>query len=140
MQFKNFIITAIMIGVFIFAMIFFASNLAIDNSADVKLTDNPPIKSAYESLNSTLKETRETAEGQKNSTELEVPTAGDSVLLFSITKVISVFRGVVTGIYNITFVLLASTLGIPVFFLNIMFGVLVMIGVLAAWRLYRVGY
>lgn len=144
MEFKGLLITTLLIGLFLFAIISFGVNLSLDNNQNATILQNKAINKTFGQLGTNLSNSRSTAEGQKTATETEVPTAGsDSLLLLSIKSAIKVFSSTMTNIYNLTFGLIFETLGLSAgtgaVILGTMFAILAIVIVFLGWRVLKAG-
>lgn len=140
MGFRETAINAVLVGLVILAFIAFAAQTASDNNPNRTIISNPSINQTYSSLSTTLNGAAGIAGGQLNATSSETPTLGfGSLVLFSIVGAGRVFTGLVTGIYQIIFVLMVQQLQIPVILINVLITIILISVIFLGWRLYRIG-
>ena len=138
--FRNLIVSFILISLFFFALLSFGINLAINNSSNQSILDNNVINTAFGNLSTQIGTINSTAATQLNATQQEAPQqpTGD----FTLTGVIGSvwkFAGIITGSFNLIFVAAATILGIPVEVLIVLGGILSIMIILLAWRVFKAG-
>ena len=138
--FKGLIITAMLLALFIFAMINGGVYMADQNGQTSPLLNNTAINNTFNDLESDLPATQQIAAQQKNNTFLENPIEGSDSFLFStIIGAGKVFTGVWRNFYDLTFGLISETLGISPVILGVFSAILLIVILLLFWRLIKVG-
>ena len=121
-DFKEFIIAFMLIGLFWYAFIMFSSQLSIDNNTNVSILDNTAINKSFINISSELEKLRSKTEVNKKtffSGEPEESALGLNVKQsFAIARIVSV--GFLSSIFTTIYELLTITLGIN----SVVFGVL----------------
>lgn len=136
---REYIISAVLVGLFVFAFLSFAYYGANDNQGRNIVSDSK-IANAYYNMSGVLQGFQNDSNTQLNNTSSETPTASfGSLVMFSITKAGTVFTGSITGVYRIISVLLVETLGIPPLIINVLTGVMLVSIIFFLWRMYRLG-
>lgn len=136
---RNYVITFVLVGLFMFSMFSFITNLQSENSAAVQIVTDPTVSNLTSSLTSGLETFDDIANEQRGGFEREEASVGLGELVFkSITGVGKVIGAVTITFYDI-FGAAALLIGVPVIVINVLAGILVMTLVFLAWRLYRTG-
>jgi len=139
-QFRSLIFTAMLVALFIFAMISGGIYLSESNGKNSPLLNNTAINNTFHTLEEQLPETQAIAEGQKNNTFLENPKEGSDSFLFStIIGAAKVFTGIWRNFYDLTFGLIAETIGVSPVVLGVFTAMLLVSILLLFWRLIKVG-
>ena len=139
-DFKDLIIGAVLIGLFIVAIVSFNIYNAENYDNATKLTENEAFNSSFNDMSNELEGIQSTAESQKTSFFKDIPVIGEvSIVLSSIVGIAKSISSVMRNIYNLTLRLIAETLGIPVIILNVITGMIIISTILLAWKLYRSG-
>ena len=139
MGIRNYIVSALLFGLFLIATFMFIFQASRDSNSDVLVNDKMLNKTFY-SMNKSLSGLQTTASEQWNATNSETPTKGsDSIIILSIKYSGTIFGGVISTIYNITFVFLAQALGIPPIVLGIGASIIIVTIIFFLWRMYRTG-
>lgn len=140
MEFKGLIITALLVGLFIFAVISFGIQLAENNNANMSILNNPSINKSFASITSELEEAEDTAESGRVGLWSGIPILEEvGIVLDSIVSVGQVFSGMVIGVFGITFELITTTLGIPPIVLGVITAIILISIVLLAWSVFKAG-
>jgi hypothetical protein len=137
---KQMLITSLLIGLFIFAMVSFAVEFGTQNDANQTILDNEAINSTYVDLESDLNTAINTTESQRGGFFKDIPVIGEiSVILNSIVGTVRVFIELMKGFYDLTLGLIAKTLGINPIIMGVITAIILMTTILLAWRVYRSG-
>lgn len=140
MELRELIISFVLVGLFVFLVIFAAIGASIDNGSESSLLANDNIKNTYNSLNKSLFEAQAQAgnSSQAYTSDIGGIAFGWLVLQYIVTigKTLGDFA---IGIYIIIFGLIAKTLGIPDIVVGVIFFGLVTTIIFAAWATYRQG-
>ena len=140
MEFKDLIITALLVGLFIFAVISFGVQLSKNNNANMSILNNPSINKSFVSITSELEEAEDTAESGRVGLWSGIPILEEvGIVLDSIVSVGQVFSGMVIGVFGITFELITTTLGIPPIVLGVITAIILISIVLLAWSVFKAG-
>jgi len=138
--FKGLIITTLLIGLVIFAMLSWALTFQLSNNADETLLDNPSINKTYSNLYTHLDSAQGTSESQRTGFEQEVPTVGtDSFLFSSIIGAVKTFTSTIANIFSVTFVYIGSVLGIHPVVIGVFVAIIIITAILLAWRVAKIG-
>ena len=140
MEFKGLIITTLLVGLFIVAMINGSILLSHANNQNSSLMENEAINSTFGDMQTELDDVQRVSDSTKDSFEKEkVTITGGFLLLSSIINAGKVFTSVITNVYSLTFGLVADVLGINDIILGVLTGIIVISGILLTWRLYKAG-
>ena len=140
MEFKGLIITTLLVGLFIVAMINGSILLSHANNQNSSLMENEAINSTFGDMQTELDDVQRVSDSTKDSFEKEkVTITGGFLLLSSIINAGKVFTSVITNVYILTFGLVADVLGINDIILGVLTGIIVISGILLTWRLYKAG-
>ena len=141
MKFVSFIIGILLVGLFSFAAINFGLQMAVENNASVSLADDPFINQTYGDLSVGLNDSQRDISGTQQSFEnnTQISSGGEDLNILSIPSILISITSAIRVIYNSTIGLIGNVLGIPNIVLNIILAILVFIGILAAWRVIKVG-
>ncbi len=138
-NFKGLIINVILLGVFVFALMVGANQFAISNDINNTLLENEAFSSSFDDINETLSDVQSKANQTRVKFETERTTLSAGFLLLeTILDFGKTFTAVFVGMFNIIFTLF-SEIGIPPLILSIIMGILIIMLVLGAWRVYKAG-
>jgi len=139
-EFRNIVITGLLIGLFAFALMNISISLTNENDVNNSLLENEAINRSFGYLESNLSSTQDKSETSKTGFESENPTVGtDSFLFSSIISAGKVFTGMWRGVYDVTFSLFTETLGISPIVIGVITSILIITITLLAWSLYKSG-
>jgi hypothetical protein len=139
MGLREYIASAILVGLFLIALINFANYGALDNNGR-NIMDMPSINKSFGSMTNSLTGFSQDTGTQLNATSTETPTTSfGSLVLNSIVGAGRVFTGSVLGVYNVINVFMIETLGIPSIVLNILLGIIIVSLIFFMWRAIRLG-
>ena len=139
MGIRIYVINALLFGLFVIATFGFIFQASQDSGSNVFINDKMMNKTFY-SLNKSLSGVQTTASEQWNATNSETPTKGsDSIIILSIKYSGTIFGGVVSTIYNVTFLFLAQALGVPPIVLGVGASIIIITIIFFLWRMYRIG-
>ena len=139
-DFKDYIISAILIGIFIFAFISFGIQFASENNLNTSIVNNEAINRSYVNIENELADIKTKSETQREGFFKDIPIIGDaSLILTSIAGVTRVFFTSIRKVYNIVVTLIQETIGIPIIILNGFLAILLVSMVLLAWKFYKSG-
>lgn len=143
-EFKGLMIAGLLLALFIFAAISFGVQISEDTGANMSLLDNEVINRSYREVELNITFAQTTAESQKTSFFRDVPIIGEivgafDIILGSIIGVGRIFGNVLVSLYNLTFGLIASVLGVSPVVISVFTTILLILIVLLAWRVYRSG-
>jgi len=144
MEFKGLIITTLLIGLFIFAIISFGINLSGSNNPNSTIMQNEVINRSYSDLESELGGLQSQAEDSRESFLSEIPVIGEITAIFkSIFGIGSTFITIIRNIYNIIIELISVGLGVGSGAGKIIFGVfttiIIIVAILLGWSVYKAG-
>lgn len=139
-NFRTLIVASLITGLFLFSMISLVIQMSTDNEIDAIILQNENINRTFSQLGGNLSNAQGVAQSQRLGFESEVPTVGTNSFLFeSIIGAGKVFTGMWRNIYDITFGLLSTTLGVDPIIIGTLISILLIIIVLLAWSLYKIG-
>ena len=139
-EFRTLIIIGLLTGLFAFSLINFSVTLTNDNNATNIVMENDAINDTFGELGTELASEQDKGNSSKTLFESDIPLLGtDSFLFNSIIGVGKVFTGIWRNMYNLTFGLLADTLGISSVVLGVITTILLLTIILLAWGLYKTG-
>ena len=139
-NFRQLFFSFLLAGLFLFAMIQFGGQFALDNEANISVLNDPRIANISLSLNSTLSSASDDAQSGRVSFETEEPTPiADGVSLLTIVRVTRSFTSNIIDLFKITFVYTSTVLGIPAIVLSLLSAILIITLIFFAWRTFRVG-
>ena len=137
---KSLIISGLLVGLFIFAIISFGIRLTAENSVYNPLMENEAFNSSFGELETQLKDSKTTSEGQLTvQQETNPTTSSGDLLLTSTPSTLASFVSMFRNIYNLTFGLLESALGIPAVILYVITSILLISTILLVWRAIKAG-
>jgi hypothetical protein len=139
MGIRTYIINGLLFALFIMALFSWIYQASSDFGSDILINDKVMNKT-FNSMNKTLSGIQQTSADQWNATSTENPTKGsDSIIILSIKNSGTIFGGVISTIYNITFGFLGTALGIPPIVLAIFSAIIIISIIFFLWRMYRSG-
>lgn len=141
---KGLLVGALLVGLFLYAMISFGYNLGVDNNANKTILDDPIMSDSFSELEDQLQSTQGVVEGQDTGFANDIPTIGsDSFLFSSIISVARALKGTAVGIYNLTFGLIARRLGLGqgagLVVLGTMVSIVTITFIFLMWRFFKTG-
>ncbi len=140
---RGMIISFMLIGLFVFAMISFGIGIATLNDGTL-ITEDPRINASYGDIQVELEGVQSTAENQRDKFDTESPTLSFGEILFeSIVGVGRTFTSSIVGFMDITFGLVFQTIfgGDSAFAVVIgtIVGIVLLSIVFLLWRVYKAG-
>lgn len=136
---REYIISAVLVGLFIVALLQFANFSAVDNGGRNILSD-PVLNNSMGNMSVALGGFVGDTGTQLNSTNTEQPQSSfGSLVLLSVLNAGRVFTGTVTGVYSIIGYLLVQKLGMPPFVISVISGIIIVSLIFFLWRMYRLG-
>lgn len=148
LSFVNLLIYGLLIMIFSVGMITFGVQLASDNNANSTILSEPAISQAYTSLNSTIVESTSTLDStdinsinsQREGFFSGIPVLeGVEATLTTIFGVIPNLFSLIIDVYDLVISIISTSIGVPPIFLNLMSGIIVLLGIFLAWRVYKAG-
>ena len=137
-DYSDFIIGSLLVALVTLGLFYWAFGLAQDNGANPAVFNSDKIN--LTGLASSINESRQNAEAQREAFTSENPLVAFGSIVFStITGVGKVFMNTVITFYNLVFGGVSNVLGIPPEVTGVLSAILVIVLVLAAWALYRIG-
>jgi len=140
---RSLVISILLVGLFIFAIMNFGIFLALSNNSGTIL-ENEAINKTFNELTTELEEVQSKAEAQKKSFFADIPVIGElTVILGTIVFVGKGMVEVTGGLFSLIAELIAITLGIgdtaAKAVLGVFSAIMVFSLVLLAWSVYRSG-
>lgn len=140
MNFKGLIVSVLLIGLFIFSFISFGVNFQQNLSGNSTVLEDSALNQSYRSINSTLISAEETTTNVKDAFDQDTPTlTAGFFLLSSVLSGAKTLGNILVSIYNATFVLIASVLGISDVVLGVIVAIIMVVVFIAAYTLAKVG-
>lgn len=140
MNFKDYIIGVVLLGIFIFAMMSGNVLLSKQNNANNTLMENEAVNRTFGNLTTILGNISNESQTAKTKFEQEKSSiATGFFLLGTILSIGKTFITMMVSVYNLTFGLIASVLGVSKMVINVLAGIFIVIMVLSAWALYKTG-
>lgn len=129
-----------MAGLFVMALVSFIVITQTNNDMDETILSNPILNKTYVDLGDELDTYKEDGEEQSLLQDEDDPlTEGGNLLFTSITGSGKVIKGMISGVYNSVVTIPAGILGVPKTVVGVLTGVLAILILLGAWRLYKAG-
>jgi hypothetical protein len=140
MQFKDIVISFVFLALFTVAFISFTYQMTYNNNPTSALLSDQRINKTLSSSFSALNNFSTTSGTQMNQSNSETITGGAFGLIsFAIIGSVRNFGNVITGTYTIITTLLIETIHINPIILNIILGIIMVVLIFSAWRIYRQG-
>lgn len=139
MKFVQFIIAAILAGLFLIAIVNFEVNMAQQNSLNSTLLKDDRINNTYIGAETQITESYKTV--NSTSTSLEQTSVGeDAQTIPTITSFTTTIKGAGSGLYNLLFGgLLREGIGVPEIALTTLGAIMAVVIALLAWRVFKTG-
>lgn len=138
MDFKKTFISFALLGLVIFGIMAFAIQFQKDNNSTERLTDNDIISETYNSLNTSLTNSQETANQQNTIFGNVTPTQSyGEVEIDSVVSPTKAFKSIILGVYNILIKLPAQVLGISEIVTAIISAILIMLLIVGIWAIWK---
>lgn len=143
LDFKGMIVSFVLIGLFIFAILNFGIYLSSNNNANMSITDDSVIGSKMTDINTTLRELQDDATDKKQEFEEETGSLSTGFLIFgSILGTTKAFFSTVLNIASSTFSIIDSGLGLGgtgTLILGVFSGIIIVVTLLLIWRVAKAG-
>ena len=141
---RSLIVGTLLVALFIYAMIAGSINLSSDNDSNSSLLQNTLINKTFSDLGANLSKNQEVASNQREGFETEIPTIGtDSFLFSSVIATGKTFTSKMSNIFNSTFGLIISTLGLSntagAIILGTLIAIILITIIALLWSWYKVG-
>jgi hypothetical protein len=133
-DFPKLITSAILLGLFVVAIVGFSGNLANINSPNSSILQDPTINSTVTLLSANLSESQDTTTNQSISQDESEPIAIFDFLSESIVGTLRILKGTLRNIYNITFGLVMNKLGVDPVVVYSMVSILLVMMIFLVWR------
>ncbi|KKL68884.1 hypothetical protein LCGC14_2120530 [marine sediment metagenome] len=139
-NFKGIAIASLLVGIFVFALLSFGNQIAIDNNVPNILLEEEQFNRTFRNLDSNLSEAIKDINASRGEFFKDIPIIGEiTIILSSIVAVGRVFTVVVRNLYSLTLGLIAETLGISPIVMGILSSIILVSIILLIWRVYRSG-
>ena len=140
MGMKKTFVTFALAGIFVLSLLTFVYNVQVNNDANGTIFDNSILNNTRLNLTNELSTYSSQSENQSQSQDTENPTTeGGSLLFISITTAGKVIKGMILGVYNVFVEIPSKMLGVPEVVVIAFTGIITILLILAAWRLYKAG-
>lgn len=136
MGFKEMVISALLVGICVFAFLTFTMISYNDNN--VKNPVDNYFNGTYYNLNKSLNSYPVLTNAQKNSSFSEDATIGTTdLILYSIAGVSRNFFSIITGVYTDVLTLAQTVLGIPPLIISLFIVIIIITGIFLIWRVIK---
>ena len=141
-NFGEFVIGILLAGLFLFALIGFGVQMAIDNPTNISITDNNIIDAAYTDIDAALDKVKVDTDENKEGFFSNLPLANTfGIVLDSVVGIGSLMvNGFMQSIFQVMANFFSQILGLNN---SVVFGLLMaffsITAILLAWRVYRAG-
>lgn len=139
---KEIFIGIILVSVFTFSMLAFGSQLSIDNNS-TSVLDDPTLKSVNESIRGTLDKVNTRSESASEIlTDSSNRLEGDKQSPLDLLTIIPTTLGFIgDAMVSVTVLIgiIGNIIGIPPILMNVLIGGLLLVVLLLAWRVWKVG-
>lgn len=130
----------IFLGLFIFAGIAFVVITQSNNEATQPIANDPVLNNSYSDLEESLSSLESVSQTQYSQFTEEAPQPGfTSIVLFGIVSAGKTFSNVILSTFSILIKLPIHVLGLPDELFSVVASWLVIVLIVAAWILYKVG-
>jgi ABC-type bacteriocin/lantibiotic exporter with double-glycine peptidase domain len=141
-NFGEFVIGIVLSGLFLFALIGFGVQMAIDNPTNISIRDNNIIDTAYTNINSSLSAVKVSTDDNKQGFFSNLPLANTfGIVLDSIVGIGSLMvNGFMQSIFQVIANFFSQILGLnDTVVYGLMMAFFSITAILLAWRVYRAG-
>lgn len=139
-KFDGLMINFMLIGLVVLGIFAFGINFQNENEVNDKFIDDDLMNVTFSNLESDLEGLRDTSQDQRSLFESEKPTEGiGTILLFSIVKAGQVFNNMIVGVFNLLIRLPVSVLGVSESVASVLSTVVIVLGMLGLWSIYKLG-
>ncbi len=142
MEFANFFVMFLIIGLFVFCIISFAISFGNENEASVNLNQNPTLNKLYKNINTTLESSSKNVSDTKKALEQEYSNPVITTLGFVFTSILTagkIFSNMGIDTISYVFIFAQETLSIPPVITGTLMAILVGLLVLGIWSVIRSG-
>jgi len=138
-SFRNFIISLLLLGLFVLAIGNFIVTTQLNNGVNDTILNDPNFNATFTSIQSDLGNVEDQGQAQREGLEGENPTTGSNNLIFDSISGIKRFTATTVSISDLTFGLIASTIGVSGLVLSVFLGMILIVGGILFWRVIRSG-
>ena len=138
-SFRSFIVGLILLGLFVLSIGNFIVTTQLNNGVNDTILNDPSFNATFTSIETDLGKVQDQGQAQRQGLEEENPTKGSDNLIFDSIGGIKRFTGTVVSISDLTFGLIASTIGVSPLVLSVFLGMILIIGGILFWRVIRSG-
>ena len=139
-ELREVVITSLLVGLFVFALVSFGTTLSGHNNPNSTILQDPVINDSFWELQEELNQTQGTSEGQRESFFSDIPIIGEvSVILKGLNSIIKVFTTTLKNMYQLTFGVIGSSLGISPLVMNVFLAIITISIIFLAWRVLKSG-
>lgn len=137
---KSFVVSAILVALFVFAIIGFSISISEKNDSVNPIQQDPALNKSYSQIQQQLNESQQEAEGSSNLFFEDIPVLGTvELFLGSIFKVAKTVTSSIRSVFSISFGLIQTTLGIPPIITGSLMAIIIISTIFLAWKLYKTG-
>lgn len=138
-NFKEYLVSFILIGLFIIAMISFSVGFANENNSTITIIGESKIKYTYTALNDTLSDLNKNTGSQENATSSDPGSFGaESIILTSIWGSLKVFWSSIKDVSNILATFM-KYIGVSYLVIGVILSIIIITIIFLAWKTIRTG-
>ena len=138
-NFRSWFTAIILVGLFVFAIGNFIVTTQLSNNINDTILNDPNFNSTFTSLQEDLEGIQGKGQSQQDSIDSDVPTKGNTNLILDSASGIRRFVASAISVTDLTFGLIASTIGVSSTVLSVFLGLILLIGGILLIRVIRVG-
>jgi hypothetical protein len=140
LTFRGLILSALLIGLFLFGMFSISTNLTTQANSTNTLNNDVRVNSSISNLNTQLDTSFANISSQEQGFFSGVPIIGAvEATLVTIFRTVPNLFGVVKNLYLLTLDIINEIVGVPPLITNMLVAIVTILGILSAWRLYKAG-
>lgn len=138
-NFKGLLVSAVLAGIFIVALLGFTINLGLDNRANHTILENPAISNIYREVQANLTNSTDTSKSQwEVLAGGEFSTFSDIGIVSTVKTAVSLPR-IALSLFHSVFVLIGEVLGIPIVILYSLVTILIIVIIVGIISLIKAG-
>jgi len=138
-DFKGFLITFILLSMFIVALINFGVQFADDTQSSKSLIDHPSISVLNSTVTANLSNAQGLAQGQRDNVEKDTPIIAFDFLLSSIVGTWRIFNSVTFNIINVVADISHNVLGVPPIIIGAVLSIMLITVIYLGWKMIKTG-
>jgi len=138
-DFKGFLITFVLLSIFIVALINFSVQFANDTGSNNSIIDHPSISILNSTVTANLSGAQGLAQGQRNNVEKDTPIIAFDFLLSSIVGTWRIFNSVTFNIINVIADVSHNVLGVPPIVIGGVLSIMLITVIYLGWKMIKTG-